>query len=176
MANNDNPHGLRAVKMLNGGKIPTSEYIVGTTTVVYEGDIVNLRAAGKVATLKTTGGAANTLGVAVHYATTGQALAVYDDPGTVFEVQSDGATDPGATTAQGHIGNNAPLVVTTGNTTSKISKHELDYSAVTTGTADPLKIIGIYAGADNDSTLAHARYLVLLNKHIMGPHGARTVI
>lgn len=169
MANNDHPHGLNPVKMLNGGKIPMHKYDTATTTAIGKGDVVCLRAAGKVATLKTTGGANNILGVAASYSAASGTVWVYDHPDTIFEIQSDGATDPGATTAAGHVGNAAPLVVTAFNTTTYRSKHELDYSAITTGTADPLQIVGIYDGVNNDPTLAHARYLVTLRKHIWKP-------
>lgn len=167
MANNDFPHGLNAVKMLNGGKIPMNQYIVATTSAIYQGDIVCLRAAGKAASLKTTGGAANIIGVAANYAAASGNVWVYDSPNTIFEIQSDGATDPGASTAQAQIGNTGVLIIATGNTTTYRSKLELDYSSVTTGTADPLQIIGYWSGGANDYTLAHARYLVLLRmKHL----------
>lgn len=176
MANNDNPHGLTAVRMLNGGKIPCRRYICATTSAIGQGDVVTLRAAGKVASLKTTGGATNVIGVAANYTATSGYVWVYDDPDTVFEIQSDGTTDPGSTTAQGLVGNNGPFIISTYNTTTKISKHELDYSAVTTGTADPLKIIGYDNQVNNDITLAHARFHVLLNKHLYKAAGARVVI
>lgn len=176
MANQDFPHGLSAVKMMNGGKIPMHTYTSAATTAIYEGEVVTLRATGVVAGTTTTGGANNIVGVAVHYAAVSSDIAVYDDPMTIFEIQSDGSTDPGATTALAKVGQNAPMVYTAPNTTTKRAQLEFDYSACTTGTADPLKLIGIYQGASNDSTLSHGRYLVLLNKHIMGPHGIRTVI
>jgi len=166
MANTDAPHGLNAVRMLNGGKIPMNKYPSSATTVIYQGDVVTLRANGLVATLKTTGGAANILGVAAAYAAISDYVWVYDDPRTIFEIQSDGATDPGSTTAIAQVGNTGALTLTAGNTTTKVSKHELDYSSVTTGTADPLQIVGFYQGVDSDKTLAHARYLVLLKKSV----------
>lgn len=166
MANLDNPHGLCAVKMLNGGKIPMHKYTSAATTAIYQGDVVTLRSAGQVAVLKTTGGASNVIGVAANYAAVSSDVWVYDHPETIFEVQSDGGTDPGSTTGLGLVGNTGVLVVTSGNTTSKISKHEIDYSSITTGTADPIQIVGVYDGVNNDVTLAHARYLVMLRKHI----------
>jgi hypothetical protein len=153
--------------MMNGGKIPMNKYSSSATTVIYQGDVVTLRANGLVATLKTTGGAANILGVAACYAAVSDYVWVYDDPQTIFEIQSDGATDPGsAAAAIAMIGESGPLIVTAGNTTTKVSKHEIDYDAVTTGTADPLQIVGYYQGVDNDNTLAHARFLVLLKKNV----------
>jgi hypothetical protein len=167
MANLDNPHGLNAVKMLNGGRIPMNKYTSSATTAIYQGDVVTLRANGLVATLKTTGGAENILGVAACYAAVSTDVWVYDHPETVFEIQSDGTTDPStAAAALAIVGETGPLIVTAGNTTTKVSKHEIDYDAITTGTADPLQIIGYYQGVDNDNTLAHARFLVLLREHI----------
>jgi hypothetical protein len=176
MANKDAPHGLNAVRMMNGGKIPMHKYTVAATTAVYQGDVVTLRATGLIATLKTAAGATNIVGVASNYAAASGDVWVYDDPYTIFEVQSDGATDPGATTAGAFLGENIDLVVTAGNTTTKISKHELDYSALTTATADPLRIIGYYESVDNDKLLAHARFLVLLNKHFYKASGVRARI
>jgi hypothetical protein len=176
MANLDNPHGLNAVRMLNGGKIPMTKYTVAATTVVYQGDVVCMRATGLIATLKTAAGATNIIGVAANYAAASGDVWVYDDPGTIFEVQSDGATDPGATTAGAYIGETIDITVTTGNTTTKVSKHELDYSALTTATADPLRVIGYHNSVDNDKLLAHARFLVLLNKHFLKAAGVRARI
>lgn len=165
MANLDNPHGLNAIRMLNGGKIPMNKYTVAATTAIYQGDVVTLRANGLVATLKTTGGADNILGVAANYTAASGTVWVYDHPETVFEIQSDGATDPGsAAAALAIIGEVGPLVVTAGS--GKRSQMEIDYSAITTSTADPLQVIGYYQGVDNDPTLAHARFLVLLREHI----------
>jgi hypothetical protein len=166
MSNLDNPHGLNAIRMLNGGKIPMNRYPTSATTVVYQGDVVCLRANGLVATLKTTGGAANILGVAASYGAVSDEVWVYDDARTVFEIQSDGATDPGSTTAVAQVGNTCSLILTAGTAATKRSNHEIDYSSITTGTADPLQIVGFYQGVDNDKTLAHARYLVLLKKNV----------
>lgn len=152
--------------MMNGGKIPMDKYTVIATTAVYKGDIIQLKATGLARAIVTTGGAASIIGVAANYTAASGEVWVYNDPGTIFEIQSDGATDPGSTTAVGLIGNSAPLVIATGNTTTKVSKLELDYSATTTGTADPLQIVGYYQGVDNDKTLAHARFLVLLKKNL----------
>lgn len=166
MANIDAPHGLAAVKMLNGGKIPMHKYTSGVTTAIYQGDVVKLKAGGRVVTETVTTGSYAILGVAANYCAASGTVWVYDDPDTIFEIQSDGATDPTAATSLAMVGNTAPLVLTTGNTTTYISKQELDYSAITTGTADPLQIVGNYDGVNNDPALAHSRYLVRLTRHI----------
>lgn len=143
------------------------KYTANATTAIYQGDVVQIKATGLVRTIVTTGGAASILGVAANYSAASGEVWVYNHPDTIFEIQSDGTTDPGtAAAALAEIGETASLVITAGNTTTKVSKHELDYSAMTTGTADPLQVIGHYGGVDNDHTLAHARYLVLLKKNV----------
>lgn len=168
MANIDNPHGLRAIRMINGGKIPMTKYTSYTTSVVYEGDVVQHVGSGKVRSLLTTSGTTSgnyIVGVAANYAATNSDLWVYDDPYTVFAVNSDGATDAGESTEKLRRGLNAPLVIATGDTTTKVSKYELDYSGSTTDTKNPLKIIGFSKEVTNTVGLAHAEYEVLLNRH-----------
>ena len=172
MANVDYPHGLNAVMSRSHDTPRLTKYKATVTSAIFRGGIVCLRTGGQVAALKTTTGANNVIGVANNYipalTTPAADCWVYDDPDTVFELQSDGTTDPGATTAQAKIGATCPLASTlTGVTASGQSVAEIDYSAISTGTADPLKIVGIYNMTGNDPTLAHARYLVVLNKHLL---------
>ena len=172
MANVDYPHGLNAVMSRSQDTPRLTKYKATVTSAIYRGGIVCLRTGGQVAALKTTGGANNVIGVANNYVAAGTTPAadcwVYDDPDTVFELQSDGTTDPGSTTAQAKIGATCPLInPATGLAGSGQSYTEIDYSAISTGTADPLKIVGIYNIVGNDPTLAHGRYLVTLNKHLL---------
>jgi hypothetical protein len=171
MANVDYPNGLTAVMSgSNCGTPRLTKYKASVTSAIYAGGIVCLRAGGQVANLKTTTGAANVVGVASNYvaaATTPAAdVWVYDDPNTIFMVQTDGTTDPGSTTAQAKIGAAAALEGVTGSTASGRSNSEINYSTISTSTTDPLRIVGLYNQAGNDMTLAHARYLVVLNRHI----------
>jgi hypothetical protein len=168
LANRDAPHGFRPVRQLHGGRVPMHQYKCSTTTAIYEGDVVQLKASGNVKTITTVSGVDCQVGVAAEYAAIATTdILVYDDPYTVFEVQCDGATDPGATTSLGHIGNTCDLTLTTGNTTTKLSKHEIDYDTITTATGSgAMKIVGFYEGVDNDVTLAHARYEVIFQRHL----------
>ena len=175
MANVDHPHGLNAVMSRSHDTPRLTKYTahVNTTTPVgiFRGDVVQLLATGKVKSITTTTGVDAIIGVANTYVSAAAAsddsdVWVFDDPDTVFEIQSDGTTDPGATTALGHIGNTAPLVLGTGVAASGQSQFELDYSAMTTGTADAVQVVGHYKLVGNDMKLAHARYLVTLVKHI----------
>lgn len=170
MANNDYPHGLNAVMSRFKDTPKMTKYFANVTTAVFRGDVITQLASGRVATLTTVSGADNIIGVAANYNPAGTTPAkeiwVYDDMDTVFEIQNDITTDPGLTTARGHLGGLADLVLTTGDTNSGQSKHELDTSDIGTTTTTPLKIVGFYNIAGNDISLAHARYLVVLNRHL----------
>ena len=81
------------------------------------------------------------------------------DPDTVYEIQADGVV--GAT----DIGANAPLIFThTVDTTTGLSGMELN-STTTANGSDQLLIIGAPDRADNDTTLTHAKWYVLINCH-----------
>ena len=173
MANADNPHGLKPVYTLGGGPLRMRAYEAGVTTAIFKGDVVKMKTSGRLIAELTTTGGADIVGVAANYVAAGTTPAttvwVYDDPFTVFEVQSDGTTDPGATTAQAIIGNCGVLILTTGNTTSGIGAQEIDYSScLTTATegSHPLHIVGYYNHVLNDKSLAHARMLVLVGKNM----------
>lgn len=168
MSNQDNPHGLRAVISQANKNPRMTKYRVGTTTPVYKDDVVQLLATGKVKTITTVGGVNAIIGTAASYGGTSNTTGiwVFDDPDTLFEVQSDGTTDPGASTALSKIGNTANLILTTGNTATKNSKHELDYSDLGTDTTAPLKVLGYHKRVTNNQNSSHAIFLVKLNRHI----------
>ena len=176
MPNLDAPFGLRAVSMLNGGRIPMRKYAnKGATTAIFQGDITVLQGAdGRVLRLATTSGDDDTIGVSANYVasgTAGQEIWIYDDPFTIFEVQSDGTTSEDHNDA---IGAQAAAICTAGNTTSGIAKVELDYSSLGTGTASDnvFKVIGVSKKANNDSASSHAVFEVLLVNHFMSNRSA----
>jgi len=161
MANPDTPFGLRPYQKI----LRIRKFVSGGTTDVFKGDVVAMKSDGKVDVLTTTSGANSTLGVAANFkdASAGDTeLWVYDHPDQTFVIQDDGAA---ATPAQTNAGNTAPLILTTGNTTTGLSKHELDISAAATGTADPLKIVDFVAGPGL-SIGKNARIVVTLNRHL----------
>ena len=109
---------------------------------IFPGDVVMLESDGNVAVI-TAGTETNILGVAAEGSLTLTAktdFLVYDDPDQEFVVQDDSA---GAFVAQTNVGNNADIVVTTGNTDTDRSNHELDISSAVT-TAAPLRILGLH--------------------------------
>lgn len=171
MANKDHPHGLLAVMSRMKDTPRMTLYPCNATTAIFRGDVVILKTNGRISTLGTAAGVANIVGVAAAYNPAGttpvQSMLVYDDPDTVFEIQDDSTTDPGATTNKVNVGANANLTLTTGDTNSGQSKHELDHSSITTaGVTAALKIMGFYDIVDNDISLKNARFLVMLNRHI----------
>lgn len=171
MTNKDHPHGLLAVMSRMKDTPRMTEYPCNVTTAVFRGDVVVLQANGRIHRLTTAVGVDNIVGVAAAYMAAGttpaKKIAVYDDPDTVFECQTDGTTDVGETTERARVGSNANLIVTAGSTATGQSIQELDDSSVTTaGATASLKIVGLYDIVDNQVGLAHARYLVMLNKHI----------
>jgi hypothetical protein len=176
MANRDAPFGFRPVRDPSG-RIPKTAYKTATNTAIYEGDLVEFNTTGNVRTIDNTSSTANAvIGVAAHYraaSTTRSFVLVYDGPNTVFEVQSDGATDPGTTTPFSHAMNAAYVTITTGNTTTKRSKHELDYDTIAETTTavpkSPLKVVGMSRRVGNDPALSHAVYEVIINKHALRP-------
>lgn len=181
MANVDHPHGLIPVmsRFHDTPRMTMYKAFMNTTTpvAIFRGDVVQLLGTGDVKSVTVTGQVTTALGVAANYV---PALAandqkdfwVYDDPDTIYEAQSDGATDPATVAAaQAHIGQTAILATpdatnTLGSTASGQSGWEIDYSDLGTDTTAPLKIVGLYDLVGNDVTLAHARYLVVLNNHI----------
>jgi hypothetical protein len=103
-------------------------------------------------------------------ANTARVAYVADDPDLVFEIQADGAV-PAAS-----MGLNAIFIYThSGNTTTGLSGVELD----TTGTAPAadasyqMRILSAVNREDNDTTLTHAKVLVVLNNHTEA-HGMTT--
>ena len=169
MANLDAPNGLSPIYRLGGGPIPSRAYEAGVTTAIFAGDIVKMKTSGRIITEVTTTIAVDAIGVAVNYVAAGTTPAVtvwvYDDPFTVFRAQSDGTTDPSNATADSFIGNCGIAVLSTGNTTTGRSKHEIDYETIQTTapiTSHGLKILGWYKAANNDRSLAHADALVMV--------------
>jgi hypothetical protein len=152
------------------------KYLSDGSAIIYQGDPVELTSTGKVKVMTTVAGTDNIVGVAASYtgATTNNEVWVYDDPYTIFECQSDGTTDPGSSTAWDIVGNLVDFVTTDGNTTTKVSKYEIDYSSKATTGVHSLRIVGLFDHPNNDSSLSHANYLVMFNRHLHKSHHAGT--
>ena len=176
MANVDRPNGARSAgRTLTGGSPqPAVEYSVDSSnsTAIFIGDFVVREADGNVAPYTGTGGG-NLLGVCVGIkgdygdlnrrylpASTAGTIYVIDDPDHVFIVQED---DGGTALTAADAGANCDVLAGTGDTTSGMSRHEIDRSTVTTSSAQ-LRLIRLVPAEDN----AHgdfAKWEVVINEH-----------
>lgn len=94
-------------------------------------------------------------------ASTNRIALVADAPNLIFEVQEDAG---GATTALVDVGENADLVVGSGNTATGLSAMELDSSTHTTATAQ-LRILRFVPRSDNEPASSKAKLEVMINEH-----------
>lgn len=151
MANADRPKGFRpAGKVLN-----QRVYVAGGT--VYPGDAVKMNNAGAIVVAAASDAL---IGVAAAYATSGNEVAVWDDPDQEFEVQADEAE----VDAQTDVGLNYNIVATAGNSTYKMSRMELDSSTQATDSVLPLRLVAISRAVGNAGG-AQAKCRVKINKH-----------
>ena len=142
MANADKPFGFKVGYTLTGSPASLRTY-KSTAAIIYPGDLVKFDGSGRI--LSITSAADNPMGVAATYgdATAGNKIQVFDDlVNTVFEVQCDGADLADDTV----IGLFYDPTVTTGDTTMKFSKQELDSDA---SAQDTLAVIGLVPRSDN---------------------------
>ena len=178
MANVDAAFGFVPVRHMSGNAPRANKYTIasGLAENIFKGDLVILIASGLLT--PHTAGEANNIGVFAgvsytaadgsyvysEYWPTGTVATeiiayVYDDPYTVFKVQSAG------TTAQTNIGNCADVVAGAGSTLTGQSGFELS------GTMAPAiascKIIALYDAPDN-AFGANAIMEVTINEHLLG--------
>jgi len=177
MANVDAAFGLTPIRHLSGnGYSRANKYTIasGLAENIFTGDAVILIADGVLT--PHTAGEVNNIGVfaGVSYTASDGSFVysqywpsgtvatdiiayVYDDPYTVFKVQSAG------TTAQTNIGNCADLVAGAGSTLTGQSGFEMS-GTMSNGTAT-CKILGVYESPDN-ALGANAIMEVLINEHL----------
>lgn len=135
MANRDKPCGARPQGRVRSAQI----YEAGST--VYPGDFVRLASDGQV----DAAAAGNTLlGVALGYATSGNKVLVSDHKEQRYVLQADEAEID----AQTDVGNSVDILATAGDSTYKISRHEMDSSTLGT-TSGQLWICDIQQRPDN---------------------------
>lgn len=103
-------------------------------------------------------------------ASTNRVAMVVTDPTVVYEVQEDAV---GSNIAAADIGLNVPYTTTAGNSTTGVSKMEIDSSAVATTNTLPVKILGLSKKVGNAFGLAStdkAKFDVLLNTFARAPN------
>ena len=178
MANVDAAFGLVPIRHLSGnGYSRANKYTItsGLSENIFTGDLVIITADGVIT--PHTAGEVNNIGVfaGVSYTASDGSYVyaqyfpsgttatniiayVYDDPYTVFKVQSAG------TPAQTNIGNCADVVAGAGSTTTGQSGFEMS-GTMSNGTAT-CKILGVYDGPEN-ALGANAIMEVLINEHLL---------
>ncbi len=162
MANSDTPRGFRPY----GELLHVGIYVASGT--IYPGDAVEQHTGTAVSTLKrvtcVVANAGPLLGVALNYATAGQSVRVADDPSQLFAVNSDSA-EP---SLNDDLGLNATLVATAGDSTYKVSRHEIA-AGDTTATSE-FKVLGIVDRQDGKNTFGSTgcECIVKINNHQLG--------
>ena len=178
MANVDAAFGFTPVRHMSGNAPRANKYTIasGLAENIFKGDLVILIASGLLT--PHTAGEANNIGVfaGVSYTASDGSYEyseywpsgtvatdiiayVYDDPYTVFKVQSAG------TTAQTNVGNCADVVAGAGSTLTGQSGFELS-GTMAAGIAS-CKIIALYDAPDN-AFGANAIMEVTINEHLLG--------
>ena len=177
MANPNSPYGFKVVRHMSGNAPRANKYTItsGLAENIFTGDLCVLTADGVITPHTAT--EVNNIGVfaGVSYtASDGEYIYskywpastvatdivayVYDDPYTVFRIQSAG------TPAQTDVGSNADVVAGAGSTTTGQSGFDLS-GTMSNGTAT-CKIIGLWEDPSN-SFAQYAQLEVLINEHIL---------
>lgn len=161
MTNAFAPFGLRPVKSEVTETRVNYYGVSSASTQIYEGDVVEL-SSGLV--IKSTGTVAITpLGVAARGSGTITGtfnLAVYDDPGTIFEIMAN------ASAAVLNIGTRLPLVQGTATNYNNVSVETL--SVASTSTSWPLLLTGFSTQPGNDLTSSYMVCTVKIASHLYG--------
>ena len=140
-----------------------------SAAAIYPGDFVTLETDGGV--IPATTSQALIVGVAAEYSaasTLKRDFLVYDDPEQRYTIQDDSDTT-GMTEAS--IGGNADITVTTGNTTTLRSAHEIDSSTLATTNTLALKIHALHpieAGSFATTTGEWRKWVVTINSKQLG--------
>lgn len=155
------------------GAIPYSQVLrVGAyskdagAAAIYPGDFVTLETDGGIGVA--TASQALILGVAAEYSAASTAktdFLVYDHPDQLFTIQDDGDT---TAMTEASVGTNADLIVTTGDTSTLRSKHEIDSSSATTTNTLAVKVLGIHPCESRSFASAAGsprRWIVKINSH-----------
>jgi hypothetical protein len=182
MANVDAAFGFVPIRHMSGNAPRTNKYTIASTLAenIFKGDLVIIVAAGTLTPHTAT--ETNNIGVFdgcsytasdgsyvySEYWPTGTTATniiayVYDDPYTVFKVQSAG------TTAQTNIGNCADVVAGAGSTVTGQSGFEIS-GTMAAGIAT-CKILALHETPDN-AFGANAVMEVTINEHLLGTNVA----
>ena len=187
MANKDASFGLRPARMMNGSAFMNQQnrYRIasGDSTAIFQGDLVEALTAGVIARMA-AGDGGFVLGVfnGCRYTdpTTGKetfsnsypgSIAasdieafIIDSPDVVYEIQGDEAFPVADLFGNFDIVDQSPV----GDTSSGISRMELDVSTGATTATLPLKAIDISQDPENnDVASANTNVMVVINNHLL---------
>jgi len=173
MANTDRPQGLRAVRQSDGGVItPVNKYYVdaSNSAAIFIGDKVKQEADGNIAlagagdvavgVLASIEGDYDNLSRRHVLASTAYTVMVNDSPDTIFQIQE---IDGGTAFTSADVGMLADTTTTTGNTTSGISRQEIDSATEATGSGS-LRLLRLVDSEDN-AYGDNATWEVTINEH-----------
>ena len=157
MANTDRPHGFVGF----GAHLRLSPYIQdsGDTTAIFIGDIVDAEADGNIS--PAAAASILKLGASVSFSaasTEGTQVLVLDHPDQLLEAQDDGSATP----AQLELFQAADHIAGAGNTTTKLSAHEIALSTAG-ATAGGFVLLDHVQREDNDSTAVNCDWVCQLN-------------
>ena len=177
MANPNSPYGFKVVRHMSGNAPRANKYTIasGMAENIFTGDLVIIidngvltpHSAGEVNNIGVFAGVSYTASDGEYIyskywpastVATDIVAYVYDDPYTVFRIQSAG------TPAQTDIGSNADVVAGAGSTTTGQSGFDLN-GTMSNGTAT-CKIIGLWEDPSN-SFAQYAQLEVLINEHLL---------
>ena len=187
MANKDASFGLRPARMMNGSAFMNQQnrYRIasGDSTAIFQGDLVEALTAGVIARMA-AGDGGFVLGVfnGCRYTdpTTGKetfsnsypgSIAasdieafIIDSPDVVYEIQGDEAFPVAELFGNFDIVDQSPV----GDTSSGISRMELDVTTGATTATLPLKAIDISQDPENsDVASANTNVMVVINNHLL---------
>jgi hypothetical protein len=163
MANTDRPCGFKP----HGELKHVGIYVAAGT--IYPGDAVEFEAgADNTTQYRARVAAANAgplCGVALNYATVGQKVRVADDPSQLFVGQCDGSDFD----KNEDLGLNCAILATSGNTTYKVSRMEIDSSELNTTATLDVKVLGVLERTKNEFG-EFATVIFKINNHQLGSH------
>ena len=189
MANVDRPFGLRPVKHLKGGPwngqthlcyIPSTDstraFFIGDAVIM--GGTADSTGFRPTVTIATPGANGAIFGVITGFAEnpdllsltyrlddTGRYCFVCIDPDVIYEIQDNGGATDLVAIGIAAVGLNANLVAGTGSTTSSLAGTCLNADATTADGTYQLLILAASSKVDNDATLPHAVWEVLIAQH-----------
>jgi hypothetical protein len=174
MANVDFPHGLRPLGICLSGSpavlLQELAKAVGLATAICVFDAVARLADGSISSRAAdiTPGTTLYSGVALNYGAASLATnhTVIVSPDAIFEAQGDDGA--AGTLDAADMGLNCNLLLTAGDTTTKLSKHEIDASEKDVTNSLDVKLLGLLNVPDN-AYGAQARIEIAFNKHRMAP-------